>query len=193
MSTLADARIVRTRAALRQAMIELAEELPLDAITVRAIAARAEVGYATFFRHYSDKDALLADVIDALTREFLQQVRPLLVQRDRRAAARTLCVFVSDHLAIHKALLAGGSGETVRAEMLRQTMATVAAARTREPDGVLDDLVMFHVVSAILNLLAWWLRNLDQVDVDTMAEIIDRTVLTPMSALRLQPPAGLKA
>ena len=74
MSTLSDARILRTRAALRQAMTALAGELPLEAITVRAIAARAGVGYATFFRHYADKDALLGDVADVLTRQFLDQV-----------------------------------------------------------------------------------------------------------------------
>ena len=51
MSTPDDPRIVRTRTALRQAMTELAGEAALDAITVRAIAARAGVGYATFFRH----------------------------------------------------------------------------------------------------------------------------------------------
>jgi AcrR family transcriptional regulator len=191
MTTLSDARVVRTREALREAMTELAAESPLEAITVRAIAARAGVGYATFFRHYSDKDALLAEVSELLIREFLQQVRPLLLQRDRAAAARTLCRYVLDHLAIHKALIAGGAGETVRAEMLRQAMIVVAAARARKPDGPLDDLILFHVVSSILNLLAWWLRNLDAVDADTMAEIVERTVLTPVSQLRRQPPGGL--
>ena len=191
MSTPADARIVRTRTALRQAMTELAELSPLDAITVRAIAARAGVGYATFFRHYADKDALLADVAEVLTRQFLQQVRPLLVQQDRRAAARSLCGFVLEHLAIHQALIAGGSGESVRAGMLRHTMDTLAAARVREAEGPIDDLVLFHLVSATLNLLAWWLRNLQRVDADTMAEIIERTVLTPISALRHSPPLAL--
>ena len=191
MSTLSDARVVRTRQALRQAMTALAEELPLDAITVRAIAARAEVGYATFFRHYADKEALLADVADLLTQEFLGRVRPLLEQRDRRGAARSLCDFVLEHLALHKALIAGGSGETVRAEMLRQTMLTMAATRQRQPDGPFDDLLLFHLVSSILNLLAWWLRHLDEVDAAGMAELIDRAVLSPVGALRLQPPAGL--
>jgi AcrR family transcriptional regulator len=191
MTTLSDARVLRTREALREAMTELAAEHPLDSITVRAIAARAGVGYATFFRHYADKDALLAEVSEILIREFLKQVRPLMMQQDRAAAARSLCRYVLDHLAIHKALLAGGSGETVRAEMLHQAMAVMAASRTRKPDGPLDDLILFHVVSTILNLLAWWLRNMDAVDAGSMAEIIERTVLTPVGQLRREPPAGL--
>ena len=191
MSTVSDARVVRTRDALREAMTALAAENPLEVITVRAIAARAGVGYATFFRHYGDKDALLADVADNLTRDLLNQVRPLLMASDRLAAARSLCDFVIEHLAICKALIAGGSGDTVRAEMLRQSMATVAKVRRHAAEGVLDDLVLFHVVSATLNLLAWWLRHMDEVDAGAMAEIIERTVLTPAGALRREPPGSL--
>src|SRR3569833_4353934 len=133
MSMTSDARVVRTREALRQAMIELAAEHPLEAITVRAVAARAGVGYATFFRHYADKEALLSDVADVLTRDFLRQVAPLLRERDRLGAASSLVGYVEEHLAIHQALIAGGAGETVRAGMLRQAMETVAGARARRP------------------------------------------------------------
>jgi AcrR family transcriptional regulator len=191
MSRLSDARVVRTRQALRQAMTELAEELPLESITVRAIAVRAGVGYATFFRHYPDKEALLSDVADVLTQAFLARIRPLLQQRERRAAARSLCAFVLEHEALYRALIAGGSGETVRAEMLRQCLATVAEVRTRQPDGPLDDLIVLHLVSSTLYLTAWWLRNLATVDVETMAEIVERLVLTPVGGLRRQPPASL--
>jgi AcrR family transcriptional regulator len=193
MSIVQDARVVRTREALRQAMIDLASESPLESITVRAIAARAGVGYATFFRHYVDKEALLADVADVLTVAFLDQVRPLLRQKDRRGAARSLCAFVEDHLPIHQALIAGGAGETVRAGMLRQTLETLGRARPQAADDPLDELLLFHLTSAILNLLAWWLRNLDRVNAETMAEIIERTVLTPVGSLRRQPPDGLGA
>ncbi len=191
MSTLSDARVVRTRQALRQAMVALAEELPLEAITVRAIAARAGVGYATFFRHYADKEALLADVADLLTQDFLRRVRPLLEQKDRRGAARSLCAFVEEHEALHRALIAGGSGETVRAEMLRTVMGTLAGARTAQPEGPLPDLLLRHLVAANLSLLAWWLNNPGKVDAETMAEIVERLVLTPVGAVRADPPAGV--
>ena len=190
MSTISDARVVRTREALREAMTELATESPLEAITVRAIAARAGVGYATFFRHYPDKDALLADVADRLIREFLQRVAPLLQERDRAAAARTMCDFVMEHLAIYQALLAGGSGETVRAEMLRQTLATMDATRRRKSEGAFDDILLFHLVSSILNILTWWLRHMDEIDAATVAAIIERAVLTPVSGLWTAPRNG---
>jgi AcrR family transcriptional regulator len=190
MSIAYDARVVRTREALREAMADLASESPLDAITVRAIAARAGVGYATFFRHYADKEELLADVADVLTRDFLDQVRPLLRERDRLGAARSLCGYVEDHLAIHKALIAGGSGETVRGEMLRQTLETVGRARGSAGSGPLDDLLLFHLVSSILNLLAWWLGHWGEVDKETMAQIIERAVLTPVGSLKRQPPGA---
>ncbi|MBL8772916.1 MAG: TetR/AcrR family transcriptional regulator [Phenylobacterium sp.] len=186
-----DARVVRSREALRQAMIDLAAERSLEAITVRAIAARAGVGYATFFRHYADKEALLADVADMLTQAFLGRVRPLLLAKDRRGAARSLCAFVEDNLPIHRALIAGGAGETVRTGMLRQTLETMSRARASSPRGPLDDLLLFHLVSTILNLLAWWLNHFEDVDADTMAEMIERAVLTPVHGLRADPPQGL--
>ena len=186
-----DARIVRTREALREAMVALAAESTMEAITVRAIAARAGVGYATFFRHYADKDALLADVAEVLTGDFFRQIAPLMRQKDRLGAARSLCAYVDQRRPIYKALIAGGSGDMVRAEMLRQCLAAVAKARPAKPEGAppegpLDDLLVFHLVSAILNLLAWWLGHEGEVDAETMAEIIDRMVLTPVSTARQQ-------
>ena len=61
--------------------------------------------------------------------------------------------------------------------MLRQTLETVSRSRTAPSQNPLDDLLLFHLTSSILNLLAWWLRHRDQVDAETMAEIIERAVL----------------
>ena len=174
-------------------MIDLVAQNPLDAITVLAITARAGVSYPTFFRHYPDKEALLTDVADLLTRDFLAQVHPLMRAKDRRGAARALCAFAQENPAIHKALISGGAGETVRAGILRHTMEVVGRARLSADPSPLDMLLLPHVISASLNLLAWWLRNLDRIDAETMAEIIERLVLAPVASLRRAPPGDLAA
>ena len=188
VSTSQDARIVRTRAALQQAMIDLTDQEPFEAVTVRAIAAKAGVGYATFFRHYPDKESLLADVAEVLTLDLLQMMNPLFLQGNSLAAAQALCAFVVEHLSIHQALLAGGAGDAIRSWLLPQIMAKVKAGVVVQRHDPISDVVLFHSVSATLNLMAWWLRQPTMLAPDDAAAIIDRLVLVPAIQLRKSPP-----
>jgi AcrR family transcriptional regulator len=174
-----DARILRTRAALQQALIDLSEEDAFEAITVRAIAARAGVGYATFFRHYPDKEALLSDVAGAMTVDLLQVMKPLFMRGDSLAAARSLCDFVAEHRSIHQALLAGGSGEAIRSWLLPEIMDKINAVRGAAPRPPLAELLLRHSISATLNLLAAWLRQPDPMSPADAAALINDLVLVP--------------
>lgn len=54
-----DPRIARSKAALREAMIELMEERGFDAFTVNDLCQRAGLNRGTFYNHFKDKDSLL--------------------------------------------------------------------------------------------------------------------------------------
>src|ERR1700759_5154503 len=62
LKTAKDARAVRTRAALREAMLQLLGTQALDDITILDLCQTAGIGYTTFFRHHPTKQALLEDV-----------------------------------------------------------------------------------------------------------------------------------
>ncbi|WP_062307471.1 TetR/AcrR family transcriptional regulator [Demequina subtropica] len=64
-----DVRIVRTRRRLQEALVALASERGLDDISVSDIVAEAGVNRSTFYQHYSDKETLLADALDAVAEE----------------------------------------------------------------------------------------------------------------------------
>ncbi len=124
-----DARMLRSRAALNSALLELIALRPLEQITVREIAAHAGVGYATFFRHYESREALLEDVAVDQVHQLVATSLSALDQIDSRAACLALCGYVDEHRAIWSALLTSGAQKAVRDEFVRVSM-KVAATRS---------------------------------------------------------------
>ena len=64
-----DRRIQRTRQALRNALLQLVKEKGYDSILVEEITQRANLGRATFYLHYKDKEDLLVDVFSEIAKE----------------------------------------------------------------------------------------------------------------------------
>src|SRR5262249_61932845 len=67
-----DRRVRRTRRALQEALRELMLQKAYDHITVQDVLDRADVGRATFYAHFRDKDALLMSEFEAM-REALRE------------------------------------------------------------------------------------------------------------------------
>lgn len=182
VSSESDARVVRSRSALRAALTALLAEQSFESLTVREITGRAEVGYATFFRHYRDKEALLLEVNELLMTELLDLLLPSLSRRDTGTTALELCRFVEAREAVCRAVLAGGAEGAVRAEAIRRGVVRVEELRGRASASVHEDLGVFHSVSAVLSLLSWWLRTHREVSAADMAAAVDALVLSPTTA-----------
>src|SRR5258708_35111198 len=93
-----DPRIRRTRQLLQDALKRLLEEKEFDKITIQDITEAATLNRATFYAHYSDKFALLEELIRV---SFLQ----LLAQRNVRfdgtcsSAFKAIILALCDYLA----------------------------------------------------------------------------------------------
>src|SRR4051812_48772526 len=61
-----DRRSRRSRRMLGEALLALMQEKNYNAITIRDITDRADLGYMTFYRHYENKDALLVTQIQTM-------------------------------------------------------------------------------------------------------------------------------
>jgi AcrR family transcriptional regulator len=173
-----DARMVRTRAALRRAMLKLLERKHFDRITVRDIAGEAKVGYATFFRHHESKSELLEDVAAEQIGNLIALALPLLMAEDTRGSCLALCKYVNEHRALWSALLTGGAAGAMREEFIRQAM-HLGSGQVQRSSWLPVELGAIYGVSATVEILAWWLRQPRDFTVERIAEIIDRLVVTP--------------
>lgn len=179
-----DARILKTRVALARAVLALSEEKDFGEVTIPEIAARAGIGYATFYRHYPDKEALLAAVADPLIDELLAMMLPSLLQDDTRAAAIALCRFVEERRSVCRAVLAGGAAANVRQRLIDRATARQWPGDTHGRNGAPRGLIIVHAVTATLGLLASWLTMENPLSADSMGALMNRLVLAPIQELR---------
>src|SRR6266852_6537916 len=92
-----DRRVRRTQHLLARALIALTLEKGYESVTIRDITERADIGYATFFRHYHDKDELLKDVLDVVLTELISLLYPALPDADPAALGVLLFRYVAAH------------------------------------------------------------------------------------------------
>jgi AcrR family transcriptional regulator len=185
-----NARSARTRDALRSSFLKLLARKALDEVTVREIVADAGVNYATFFRHYTDKDALLEDLAAQQISQLLAMTLPILFTVDSRASARALCAYLWEHRTLWSVLLTGGAASALKREFIRQ--AREVAANAGYADSIIpSDLRVVFCVSGTLEILAWWLEHGRDISVDRIAEILDMlTVAQHVPTYSSPPDAG---
>ena len=174
-----DARQLRSRKALNGALLALLEEKPFDQLTIREISARAGTGYATFFRHYPDKESLLGDIASEKIAALLAMAIPVLDDVNSRESTRALCRHVDRHRALWSALLTGGAAGIVRQEFIRQARALA----DREPprhDWLPADLGVIYGTGGTIDLLAWWLAQGEAMPPDDIAAILHRLIIAPL-------------
>jgi AcrR family transcriptional regulator len=71
-----DRRIVRTREAIRDALISLMEEKGFEAISIKDIADRANINRGTFYLHYHDK----FDLLEQTENEIIENMKSILLE-----------------------------------------------------------------------------------------------------------------
>lgn len=181
LSTATDARAVRTREALRTALLELLEERPLDQVTILDIASTAGIGYTTFFRHHPSKESLLNDIAAEQVRNLIGLSLPMMQGTDIRMAALTLCRYVDEHRALWTTLLTGGAAGAIREEFLR--ISRQIAASHKQPQAWLPaEVGVVLAVGGIVELLAFWLRQTNPMPIERVAEILDLIIVAPLIA-----------
>lgn len=181
LSTVRDARALRTRHSLRRALLELLETKSFDQITLRDIASKAGIGYTTFFRHHPTKEALLHEIAAEQIRRLVSLALPILEMSDPHPSSLVLARYVDEHRKLWSTLLTGGAAGTLREEFLKVST-EVAASWPYTSSWRPTEIAIILVVSSTIELLAWWLRQKKPLSAERIAEIHARFIIMPAIA-----------
>lgn len=174
----------RTQRALVQALIELVLEKRYDAITIRDLLDRADVGRSTFYSHYRGKDDLLLRsferMIDMLDQSMDRDGAPT----TRVAPVRELFRHVGQFRSFHKALARARVLERQhqgRVDHLSRTIERRLVALPAGPNGLAAPLPVLAraLAGAVFALLDWWIDHDEPYSPEQMDEMVHAIILGP--------------
>jgi AcrR family transcriptional regulator len=178
MQNNADRRFRRTNRALTAALIDLTSERPYGSIQVRDITDRADVGYATFYRHYESKDDLLLTVFDDIVEELESAAGEQRVGYFEREGS-LLFGHVQKYQGFYSSIIHNQ-------EFVKKLKAFLAVrieehmidqmTTLKEPSFPIE-LAAHHMVIALVGLIEWWLDNDMKLTVEEMARVYQRLII----------------
>jgi AcrR family transcriptional regulator len=186
-----DRRVRRTQKLLGEALIAEALEKGYKNITIQDVTARADIGYRTYFRHYTGLDELLLSVAqDRLDQfyEILDLPLPGQVIQDPidffQNVGITLFQHIQDKQQAFRFLLLDPNLRFVLEPVLEracQKVETILAALPQEniPSGVAAN----HIVSSTVSLIRWWLENDTPHSPIKMGQIFGDLIIQPTWAV----------
>jgi AcrR family transcriptional regulator len=187
-----DRRIQRTRKLLRDALMDLIMEDGYDAISIQDITEKANLGRATFYLHFKDKDELLLDVMEQFIADFMQQVPQISEAQwrlDDTKAIIKLFDFAADHYDLYRILIIGSGGITAAAQLRNSVASNIADFIQQEIDEqgagpvIPTDFIASHFAGSLLSTIYWWLDSDLNYTAEEMAEMFQKVNLLDRKAL----------
>jgi AcrR family transcriptional regulator len=172
-----DRRVLRTRDALGDALVDLMHEKSFDDITVQQVLDRAGVGRSTFYVHYRDKDDLFVSDVEEFFEMFSTVLRRNGESAKRLAPVEELFAHVREAREFYAALVAAGKVNDVRA--LGQGLFARSIEERLKMAGVETDATRraanaHALAGSLFALLDWWIDKGMKADPGEMDEVFHR-------------------
>ena len=182
-----DRRIKRTQQLLAKALIALTLEKGYEAVTIRDITEREDVGYATFFRHYQSKAALLRDVSDVVLAD-LNSLLPGSPSADAEAVGVPLFRYVQEHANIIRVLLQSRGSSSLVQHIIDITSQDVLNENTPLEGSIVPaEIAAYHLIDSSISLIQWWLEHDMPYTPERMGAIFHALIIQPTRAIAFNP------
>jgi AcrR family transcriptional regulator len=166
-----DPRKIRTRQLLKDAFIDLLQEMEIEKISVNRIAERSTINRVTFYLHYRD----IPDMMEKMADEMAEDIQRVVNQTPPNHHAATdsdsqvllrLLEHIADNAKFYKIIL-GSRRTPIFTERLLKMLSETIALRIDSlgsdsilaKSGIPKDITVWYGSSALIGTLVSWLRN----------------------------------
>ena len=185
-----DRRILKTKKAIRQAVVSLLGQQELATITVTEIAARAEVNRKTFYNYYENIYQVLDEIENEIVRAFegviatfslkKEGLNPLPLFESWATVMQGEFKFYSQLLQSNKVELQ--SLLTKISQMLKDKLKGSVPKDLFEDDMTLDVTVNF-TIAGMMEVFQSWVKNPQRVSLVELSQTMSRLTFSGINSL----------
>lgn len=183
-----DRRVQRTCKLLRESLMSLILEKEYESITVQDITDRANLGRATLYLHYHDKEDLLITSLEEIFDELKALIQPVSFKDMLPTSENPAILITFRHAAenanLYRVLLSGQGTVSVffrvRDYLTRVLKEVVTASLQIEDETTTIEVASNFISGAIVMIIEWWLRHDIPYPTEQMAKIVGRMITTSM-------------
>ncbi|NIK68221.1 TetR-like C-terminal domain-containing protein [Paenibacillus sp. BK720] len=169
-TTRTDPRILRTRQLLRDAFIDLLEEMDIEKISVNKLAERATINRVTFYLHYKDIPDMLEKMADDMIEDIHQVLDRSTVKSDSPEVINTtmlvkLLEHIAEHSKFYKIILASHRTTIFTERLLRLLTKLISDGIDKRGNAsfvakanIQKDIAVWYSSAALIGTIVSWLR-----------------------------------
>jgi AcrR family transcriptional regulator len=194
MARKVDRRVQRTQQLLRGALLSLIKERGFEGLTVQDVIDRANVGRATFYAHFDNKEDLLLSGFEGLRASLKERQRQALSRGgslDERVLAFSQEVFahVNEHRDVFQAMVGKQSGAMVQQvlhKILLDLVRDDVKAMLPRGDGsaIPGEALAQFIAGGLFGILVWWLNSGTRLGPEEANGIFRRLAVPAIKRLR---------
>lgn len=199
-----DPRIARSKHLLREALIELLENQPVDSISVKNLVEQARIARSTFYLYYLDKQDFLTKTINETLEVYEQKVQafdnlPYRVAIQKRAEG--FFCYIAENADFYRVMLGDNGIAAFRNKManvgyryFRARYESLALEGASENDlaarSIEFSILMDYIVEGKISVTSRWLDSGMNLSPNYLAQITSEIVYGILVDRKILPPAS---
>jgi AcrR family transcriptional regulator len=160
-----DPRVLRTRQLLKNALVELLEEMDIEKISVNRIAERAGINRVTFYLHYRD----LPDMLEKMADEMVEDIYKVVSNHPEQASGEewplleSLLKHIEANARLYKVTLTFRQSTIFTdrlVKMIEEMITTRLVRQGGNPELEVErDIAIWYGSAALIGTIVKWLRR----------------------------------
>ena len=183
-----DRRVIKTKKAIRGALMEIVEDKDLNKITMKEIAERADVDRKTVYNYYASAQDILDEIEDEAVAELEELTRDLQYDPENPLAVfEVLTALLVSKLEVYTHLMRMELNSRLILKMLSylrdKVRETISRSKDIKPERV--ELVTEYVTAGLFSAYRYWFNAEEKCSLKEFSEDVAALILDGVSvALR---------